>query len=242
MSLYHQVSQHEALEATVARLVAEALRACEGDLVTCPVQATSSSAQPAVIPADDAVDSQVLGEQVISVQLLESLKRKTAVLQIGAKAVVTPAAKDWLRQHSVRANRVARSSGSGGPVVVPTGAVLLADTGMHDRATALVRQLSIRGLSAEATDLETLTRACQSDSAALGVVISPLPVIELDLLSRVHSVRTAAADSIEMARRILGRFNPRAWVLDAERLNLSSLVVVAETCIRNQAIGPKEAR
>lgn len=252
MSLDRQKLPHETLEATVARLVTEALRACGGDLATCNLEANSESksqqiSEPKLLSDNSLSQTRFLSEPVISAKLLEDLKVKSSVLQIGTKAVVTPAARDWLRQNSIRIERqtIEQPTRSHGETRTPTNAVgdvLLADVGKDQRANALARQLSFRGLTVATSDLDSLLRNCQVDNNRMGLVISKLPAIEQDLVSRVHSMRAAAADSVELVRRISGQFSPQVWVLDAERLTLSGLVAVAETCIRMRGTTAKEVR
>ena len=231
----------ETLEATVARLVAGALRACGGPLALSEVSMCNASQNAATVVTHSNVEvvskeqGFVLSDHVISTKVLDLVPRNTSVIRIGSKAVVTPAAKDWLRHHKIQTVRIdkAQQASMGLSGQVPSALnITLVDTAVPERGLALQRQLSLRGLAVEANELDSLRRNCQANPRAFGLIVSALPAIDVDWAGRCHAMRAAVVDSVDLVRRTFSRFRPQVWVLDAERLTLSGLVAVAETCIR----------
>jgi hypothetical protein len=237
---------NETLEATVARLVAGALRACGGPLALREVSMCNASQNSATGGSMASVESAskeqglVLSDHVISTKVLDSVPSNTSVICIGPKAVVTPAAKDWLRHRKIQAVRIDKaqqvSIGLGGQTPSPPN-ITLVDTAVPERGLALQRQLSLRGLVVDANELESLRRNCQANPRTFGLIVSALPAIDVDWAGRCHAMRAAVVDSVESVRRTASRFQPQIWVLDADRLTLSGLVSVAETCIRTTEVG-----
>lgn len=241
MNNLSQTVSEQTLEATVARLVAEALRACGADLTKCKPLPATKIVTPSVPQKTSApLAALTIEDKVISLKTVESLPKLEPIITVRSSAVITPAAEDYLKQKKVTIQRAGLDAVSprnaSDSVSVPTDGIRICDNEMPGRAEAIKRQLSLRGLQVACENFEDLARSISSDSG-LGIVVSSLPTIEIDLLSRVHNLRVAAADSIESVRRLRGRFTPQAWVLDSQRLTLSGLVSVADACIRQQASG-----
>ena len=250
MNVANQSTSEQTLEATVARFVLDALRACGGDVNACnvPVGDRNHVAPASSVETNEhLIDEHKIEHQVVSLKVLENESLRSKVIRIRAGAVITPAAKDYLRHKGISIVRgievgVQRSATANvNHSVAPAAKTLLIDGEKPLRAEGIARQLSLRGLAVEITKLPEMVSS-PGNRQSIGIVVSELPVIEQDLLSRVHGRRAAIADSVESVRRVAGKFVPECWILDASRLSLSGLVSVADACIRSGGLPIGAAR
>jgi hypothetical protein len=252
--------QHRQLESTVARLVAEALRSGRfrlGNEATGKLPAIGDSVAPQHLAsgansATGANSSEaMLIERVISVAGLQQLSGSFDTLRVNRRAVVTPAALDWLKQKKIRvvrgiaaddsAKRATGTKVSAESREQPAiGCAMVVDMVSPQRAAGVTRQLGLRGLDVvEGTIDQLVAEHVQASklNSAPGILLSDLPAVDVDLLARQHSLSVAAVDSVGQVRLIVARMQPRVWVLDASRLHLSGMVAVAETCLRQRRGG-----
>lgn len=214
------------LEATIGRLVRETLHRQLG--------LSAEASQPVRRPSAQAAASAGLRitDPVVSLRVLESLPEGTPRVEIGLRAVLTPAAADLLRQRGVQVVR-GDHSGSQATSEAPLPANVgcwIADADHPERVAGYVRQLAGRGVSA--ASLELPLRSGPDFFGAVGVLIAALPAIHVDHFARQLSLSAAAVGSLSEVSRIAAAMSPAVWVLDAERLSFSGRVAVAAECFR----------
>lgn len=222
------------LEAVIGRLVRDALQ----HQLALPTAAARPVApavtRPAVKPTAKpaAIAGQRITDAVVSLRALESLPEGASRVEIGARAVLTPAAADLLRQRRVEVVRGDRSGKQPKPEGVPAveSCCWIADADHPERTSGYVRQLAGRGLSAASVELPQ--KSAPNFPGATGVVVAELPAIHVDHFARQLSISAAAVGSLSEVSRIAAAMSPAVWVLDAERLSFSGRVAVAAECIR----------
>jgi hypothetical protein len=134
----------------VVRQVLERLGALQQvpQRVIVPSQATTVS-----VPAGNP-ESQSLSARVIGTRELEAVKPETKRVVVQHGSVVTPAARDWLREKQIElawaANGLAKTTQNGGNAAVlgtkpATSMIVLGQAASRFDGTALVRQVESRG-------------------------------------------------------------------------------------------------
>ncbi|XZE52241.1 hypothetical protein SH139x_003926 [Planctomycetaceae bacterium SH139] len=233
------------LQALITRLVRDALRAASsagtGNADNEKDSPSSVSTEAARSQAANQLTAS-LPERVISLRELENLPAETKQVRVATAAVITPAAADELRRRGIAIERGAVASvanqsikvenaTSGQPSAEETSLWgYISDADGTSRATAVAKQLTLRGLPVSVADSQQLPSLLVA--GALGILLSPLPAVDVDRWGRELGMVTAAVDSPQHVLRIAAAMAPQVWVLDTERLTLSAIVAVAAVCLR----------
>jgi hypothetical protein len=236
MSKHPASSDQGSLETLISQLVRNALHAASP--AASPAATVDALSQPQSEPPRHGVL-----DQVVSLASVVSLPKSTLCIEILPRAVVTPAAADWLRQHGVSVARgsVAKvdEGASSSPLSVASSVASsvelprwILDVDRPDRAAAYAKQLLHRGVTVHPTDLQHITATWQPHTLERGIVVTSFSPMMVDLFARQGMVSAVEVGSVDRVRRIAQTMQPKIWVIDAERLSFSSLVTVAAECLR----------
>jgi len=227
------------LQALITRLVRDALQAASSadvnNVDSLPADSSPADSLPATCTAS-------LPQRVISLRELDNLPAETKQLRIVTAAVITPAAADELRRRGITVARGAAEPVANQSIEVesvtpgqrPAEAIspwgYVSDVEGTSRAAAVAKQLTLRGLPVNVAESQKLPSLL--GAGAVGILLSPLPAVDVDRWGRELGMVTAAVDSPQQALRIAAGMSPQIWVLDTERLTLSAIVAVAGVCLR----------
>jgi hypothetical protein len=165
----------------------------------------------------------VLGPAVISLSTLADRLSGVRRVVVGKKAVVTPAARDLLRQHNITISRSADASGAGKPAL----AVAVCDTASDPAAllrlvaplAAGIERLAKTGLASVVSELtETVVK-----DGRLGLLLSGKPDVACCLANRRPGVRAAVARDRDEVAQAIGNLGLNLLVVDPARRSLFQL-------------------
>ena len=234
------------LEQKVARLVVDALLRCGLDPSQCEVvQAESNSmetpkptASPIVPNSNEGMANALTIEtNVISVGLLNSLSISDREIHVSRNAVVTPAAKDWLREKKIQWSRHSVQAGDASAKTIvntpnPVVSTWVYDSENPEHASGFSKQLAMRGLST--TPLQTPPST--TEPMGVGIILSTLPAVDVDKWGRQRGFRVACVDSPTQISAIETAIAPQIWILDKSRVPFHGRVALAAQCIRATSI------
>ncbi len=237
MSKPPSTTDQGSLEALISQLVRSALQAAsQTATVSAPSQPITKSQQP-LQPLQSTSEPPRHGvfDQVISLASVASLPKSVHSIQVLPRAVITPAAFDWLRQHGVSITRGALVKVA--EIVTANAASLpltrwILDVDQPERAVAYAKQLLSRGVTVHPTDIGHVASTWQPQTLERGIVVTNFPPLLVDRFARQGMVSAVEVDSVDRVRRVSQSMQPKIWVIDAERLSFSSLVAVAAECLR----------
>lgn len=235
------------LEQKVARLVVDALLRCGLDPGQCEVapaetkspETSNPTSTPLVPSSNEGVaDALTIETNVISVDLLNSLSIGDREILVSRNAVVTPAAKDWLREKKIQWSRQVtqaaglQASGASAKADVSSSNLVATswvyDSENHEHAIGFTKQLGMRGLTT--TPLQTPPTTTESLGA--GIILSSLPAVDVDTWGRERGFRVASIDSPTQINAIATAIAPQIWILDKSRVPFHGRVSLAALCIR----------
>ncbi len=153
---------------------------------------------------------------VITERLLAEKAAGLKVIEVGAKSIVTPAAKDWLRHNHVELRRVPLSSKL--PVRRAARLVIAASE------AASVRQVveEIQRTRSDAWSVQTSPvlelaarahKAISADQSSMVVILSDIPEVVACHANRHEAIRAAAVASIVDIERVQMTLKPNVFVI-----------------------------
>jgi hypothetical protein len=165
----------------------------------------------------------VLGPAVVSLSTLADRLSGVRRVVVGKRAVVTPAARDLLKQHNITISRSADGAGANKPAL----AVAVCDTSSDPAALVrLVAPLAsgierlaktgLAGVVAELTD--TVVK-----DGRLGLLLSGKPDVACCLANRRPGVRAAVARDRDEVAQAVGNLGLNLLVVDPARRSLFQL-------------------
>lgn len=209
------------LEQLVARIAAEVVRRVHE---ATPQGAAKPSTPLAAIPS--VPQTHVLAEKVVTLASVAKIPPDTAVVTVPQNAVLTPSAREWLRD---RRMTVQRSSTSPGVAVSIPPAFLVATCDLPARtaahAAAVVRavpggeQLPAAGL----TNLIAAFAEASTRSGSRGLLLSPRPAAAALIANRTRAVRAVAATDVRTALATAAECRATLLVVDPARFTAGGL-------------------
>jgi ribose 5-phosphate isomerase RpiB len=178
-------------------------------------------------PASGSVSELKLDDKVVSAATLKDRLSGVQRLIVSARAVVTPSARDLLRENNVSLVRTLKSASVG---------ALLALAGLDSRfdTAGLVRVLQQRGTTVQPVEsaefngaFETISRAI-NESGKLGVALTNQVATAVCVANRHRGVRAAAASNRGEIENIIHELGANLLVLDTARrgmLEIERMVV-----------------
>lgn len=178
------------IESLVRRLVTQALD--RGAL-----SSSSESSLPKSIESGS-----VLGDRVISLESLRKLPKDCKAIEVSAKAIITPAVKDWLREKGISIVREERRSGklnSSAPIVVLGTAPYLSVL----KQALCPKQCQVEDTSRDATQCLRDVRLALQHQRRLAWLLVESPYAEMWQASRDDAMRSVVVrDHQEMVEAL----------------------------------------
>ncbi len=175
----------------------------------------AAAVAPSPVPAAQVADQVVTG-QVITGALLTETVNGFRQVQIGPKAILTPSARDFVKQRGIQiireATAAAKASAIRWQIIV---------TRSNPQVTAAVESLpqlgvaasvTLSGLPAEAAAQAT-SALCRGEAIKV-VVFTDQPELLSCLANRNDKVRAAAATNVAVAERIRGSMQANLLAVD----------------------------
>ena len=201
---------------SVVREVLARLTAAERPVEKRPVE-KHASAEP-MAPAQ-----LVLGPAVISLSTLADRLSGVRRVVVGKKAVVTPAARDLLKQHKITISRSADAAGANRPALVVAVTDSSSDPAALLRLVAplacAVERLAKTGLASVVAELTDMV----VNDGRLGLLLSGKPDVACCLANRRPGVRAAVARDRDEVAAAIGNLGLNLLVVDPARRSLFQL-------------------
>jgi hypothetical protein len=222
--------------ALIDRIVAnvlEQLQPATPRAVTHPAAAT----QPAAVR---------LSQAVITADVLSAAVKPGQTVQVGAKSLLTPSARDWLRQHQIVWTRTTgQSDVSAGTTVAMRGQLLLSTVtpavrGAVDSLFRSIRnwQRQVVGPAREASEIAV--RAIATADCDRVLITSRDAELVACLANRQAAVRAAVVSSADHVQRLEASVSPNLWVVDPTAKSLMELRNLFRSCVALGKPQPKE--
>jgi hypothetical protein len=167
---------------------------------------SSGAAPPAALTA--TTDGVKLAGQVITQALLAEAPRGAGPVRIGTKAILTPSARDFVKQHGIKIVRESAASASQSTThwqaIVSRSSPHIAEAVASLKSVGIVCALRLLGQPQEAADAAT-SAVCRGEAAKI-VIFTDHPEQVACLANRNAAIRAAAAGDvagIERARHDL---------------------------------------
>lgn len=191
----------------------------------------SHSVPSATVPANIPHTGVTLTETVITAELLSRQARGASLVAVPAKAIITPAAKDWLRDHRVTLERSVTGNSpvaTGLParnvsspvntmpakwVLGVVSATASVQTFLGSSQTAAsVGRIAILGAGAEAD--EFVSGAIHKAEAHGAILIERSAAKRACLLNRSSAIRAAVVASLADVLMVSQDFSPNVYLID----------------------------
>ena len=205
------------------------------------------AAPRAVTPPAAATPSAVvqLSQAVITADVLSAAVKPGQTVQIGANSLLTPSARDWLRQHQIVWTRTTgQPDERAGAAVAMRGQLLLSTVtpavrGAVDSLFRSVRnwQRQVVGPAREATEIAV--RAIATADCDRVLITSRDAELVACLANRHQAVRAAVVTSAEHVQRLESSWSPNLWVVDPTARSLMELRNLFRACT---ALGKPQSR
>ncbi|MBI3863437.1 MAG: hypothetical protein HY290_16220 [Planctomycetia bacterium] len=180
--------------------------------------------RPAALNAPAAVLVPHVAGAVITRELLAGTTNSAATIRIGSKALLTPSARDFLREHGIRIVRESATPASSAAIrwqaIVVTPAPQIA-AALDDLSAGIVCDRRLVGTPTEAAAQAT-SALCRADAAQI-IVFSDQPELVACLANRNDRVRAAAIADSASADRVRRHLKPNLLALDATNKSLYDL-------------------
>jgi hypothetical protein len=177
-----------------------------------------------------------LPDAVITADILSAAVKPGQTVQIGTKSLLTPSAKDWLRQHQIDWRR-GSTTDSGKGTMSPSlrGQLLLStvNTTVRGAADSVFRALSNwqRQIGGSAKEVvETAIRSITAAECHRVLITSRDAELVACLANRHASVRAAVAMSADHVRRMDARLSPNVIVIDPTERSFVELRNLFRAC------------
>ncbi len=177
----------------------------------------------------------MLAGRVITFEEIDGKLDGVKTIVIEANAVVTPSAKDYLRQHGVRITTVATSAGGRNNVTTALGTLVLGIAAARFPAAGFCERLSRQGIEVEtlheANWLAEIDAMCDivRKGTRIGMFISEETAAVVCLANRQGGVRAAAASSLGELRRAIDSIAVNLIVVDPTGRSVHEILQMAAT-------------
>lgn len=196
-----------------------------------PRALTTSAAVPAMKPTAVA-----LSQAVITADVLSNAVRPGQAVQIGTKSLLTPSAKDWLRQHQVIWQRGSdQTAGNGVTSLTMRGQLLLSSITPTVRGAvdSVFRSLpnwqrQVCGNAKESA--EAAVRTITTAECDRVLITSRDADVVACRVNRHRAVRAAVVASGEQVRRVDASLSPNVLVVDPDGRSFVELRNLFRSC------------
>lgn len=211
------------LNELVAAIAADVLRRLG------PVPASPAS-EPLQVVATSVAEEHgpLLTDKVVALAAVSKLPSDLTVVTVRHDAVLTPSAREWLRDHKVRVHRAtAAATTSGAAATAPAFLVAACDLPSRPagQAAALVRAVP-NGQHLPSAGLTAIVDAFAegaSRSGSRGMLLSSRPAAAALIANRKRAVRAVAASSVAEALAVALECRATLLVVDPRRFSTGGL-------------------
>jgi hypothetical protein len=209
----------------MAHSVAKPIDARQVEALVRDVLARLLAEQAPQRQAAEAVSTEdlIIQQAVVSTSTLADRLAGVRKLVVTKKAVITPAARDLLKQHKVTISRGAESARGGKPGLVVAVADTQADPAALIRLvsplTGSVERLAKTGVATVVAELADAV----AKEGRLGLLLSGQPHLACCLANRQRGVRAAVARDRDEVSQAIGSLGLNVLVVDPARRNLFQL-------------------
>jgi hypothetical protein len=192
-----------------------------------------TDAAPTPTPKSTVV---ALPDAVITADVLSAVIKPGQSVQIGIKSLLTPSAKDWLKQHRIDWHRRAMAPKSASTTPPPLRCQLLLSTvtaTVRGAADSVFRALPnwSRSMGGSAKEVvETATRSITTAECNRIVITSRDADLIACSVNRNQAVRAAVAMSAEHVRRLDASLSPNVIVVDPTERSFVELRNLFRSC------------
>lgn len=211
----------------VEQIVRQVLRQLQG--TSAPAASAVAAPTPVSAPAPSCGELR-LGEPVVTLSRLTGQLEGIATVIVGSAAVVTPAARDLLKQRGIE---LIRQSANAKP---PKGQVVLGVAETNYDAAGLARMLTQHGIGTERLAQCGLLAAVDevTDAVArggkIGVLLTRQTAAVLCLANRARGVQAVLATSVDAVRSARTTFGANLLVIDASGRGMHDLAGMIRAC------------
>lgn len=196
-------------------------------LLKVGTQASGNGAAPAASPAlpTASADGFKIDAQVITQALLAEAPQGAGAVRIGKRAILTPSARDFVRQHSIKIVRESASSASQSTThwqaIVTRSSPNIGEAVASLKSAGIVCALRLLGQPQEAADAAT-SAVCRGE-AAQTVIFTDRPELTACLANRNGAIRAAAAGDVATVERVRRDLTPNVLVIDPTNKSVHEL-------------------
>lgn len=204
------------------------------------LRGTATAVAPQMATAPKTPGAIVLTEKVITAELLEKEQSRGGRIVVGAKAIITPSARDYLKQNRIELSRETtgrttkvESSVAKWKLIVVTGPKNL--NSVLDE-TAWSRELA--GCDVDAVD-RAVSSICRADAAGV-VVLTSKPETVACRANRNSKVRGAAVENISRLRKVRAEIGANLLCINpADRSQFDLRNILREAAAGGAPTAPK---
>lgn len=184
-------------------------------------------------PSDASV---VLTDKVITADLLAAKVKGKAAVGIAAGAILTPTAKDYLRQNQISVHRASTSAASTKQGSKWRTIVLTHSSAVENALTDLEQQTGARWsqeLSTSLTDSvkDAISSLCRADAAGV-VLFASAAEKAACLANRNQKVRAAAVQDVNHLRDVISQMGPNLICVNPKQKSFIELRNLIKTFVK----------
>ncbi|WP_417375022.1 hypothetical protein [Gimesia maris] len=184
-------------------------------------------------PSDASV---VLTDKVITADLLAAKVKGKAAVGIAAGAILTPTAKDYLRQNQISVHRASTSAASTKQGSKWRTIVLTHSSAVENALTDLEQQTGARWsqeLSTSLTDSvqDAISSLCRADAAGV-VLFASTAEKAACLANRNQKIRAAAVQDVNHLREVISQLGPNLICVNPKQKSFIELRNLVKTFVK----------
>lgn len=188
---------------------------------------------PSVTASDASV---VLSEKVITADLLAKKAKGQSAIGIMAGSILTPSAKDYLREFHVNVHRPTSVGSSRKQQGTPWRAIVLSNSAAVENAlTTIEQQTNSRWSQELSSSLEeavkdAISSLCRADAAGI-VLFAEAAEKAACLANRNQKIRAAAIGDVNHLRTVIAQMNPNLICVNPEKKSFIELRNIVKTFV-----------
>lgn len=186
---------------------------------------TATGSVPALKPTDNSIE---LTEKVITADLLAEKARGAASISVAAGSLLTPSAKDYLREFRISVNQTSASKAPAAKQGTPWRAIVLNNSLAVENALSTIEQQTgvswSRELSSslEESVKEAISSICRADATGVVLFVSAAEKAAC-LANRNEKVCAAAVQDVNHLRSVITQMNPNLICVNPEQKSFMEL-------------------
>jgi len=187
---------------------------------------TGSGAAPSPAAPAAAADGVKIAGRVITQAILEEAPRGGGPVRIDTRAILTPSARDFVKQHGIKIVRESGASASQATIhwqaIVSRSSPHIAEAIAGLKSAGIVCALRLLGQPQEAADAAT-SAICRGEASQI-VIFTDHPELAACLANRNGAIRAAVANDVATAGRAVRDLAANVLVIDPNQKNAHGLI------------------